>query len=412
MAQLRIAVAADIHSDDRVDQGTYVRAEPPSARPRQHPLADLVEYVRSTGLTADYLLAAGDIANQANAVGLSYGWRKAQTLANALGAKLLGVPGNHDVVTHEQVDDPRLALKTLLPSFPSGDAHTDEHFWSNGWALLEEADHRVLMLDSTLDFPTHPGEVARDSKEWAEYLLAIDRGGFPTEVEDQVAAALQGLDEKLNVAVLHHHPVEHQNHEWLKDPYGPMRRGGELIDVLSRSDAGGRWLVVHGHKHVPQLVSATSITMNGPVVLCGASIGAKLWDPISTMTRNQFHVVTVLDDGPMPLANLVGTIDSYTWGFGYGWQASERRGAGLPATTGFGCTENFRTLAVLIERALEEGGTTLMNYEDLLSAVPQLPYVMPVDWDYLEDHLASRGVTFDRNRLNRIVQVSREVRAA
>ncbi|PPF86067.1 hypothetical protein C5E07_17365 [Pseudoclavibacter sp. RFBJ3] len=407
MVALRVAVLADIHSDQNGGSWTHVYAEPPAARPGHNPLADLVSFVRSEGINADYLLAVGDIANRANAVGLEYGWRRAHGLAADLGAHLLGVPGNHDVVTHDEVADPREALRALLPGFPTGDTRLDDHFWTRGWALIENADHRVLLIDSTLDFPPHPGAVRKNSKAWREYLKVIDRGGFLDRVEDEISEALAGLGEKLNIAVVHHHPMEHQFQGWLQDEYGPMRRGSELVELLAKSTQSGRWLMVHGHKHVPQLVQATNLTSNGPIVLCGASIGAKLWDPINTVTRNQFHIMTVRNDYDEAVPGLAGTIESYTWGYGIGWQVSERSGSGLPAAAGFGSNEHFRVLATKVERALGADASAFMSYEALLGAVPQLPYVLPADWEFLESELEQRGVGFSRDRANRLVQISR-----
>lgn len=407
MTQLRIGVAADIHSDERANNWTRVSSEPPIARPLQQPLADLVDFIGASNIRTDYLLAVGDLANQSNSVGLTYGWRKVHLLASALGADLLGVPGNHDIVTHAASTDPRHALKSLIPSFPTGDASGDSHFWAHGWVLLERPSHRILLIDSTLDFPAFPGTVSHSSRAWKDYQRLVNRGGFPERIQTEIATALVGLSEKLNVAVLHHHPLEHQNHSWLQDEYGPMRRGGELVELLSASATTGRWLIVHGHKHIPQLVSATSSTTNGPVILCGASVGAKLWDPIQTVTRNQFHVVTIDDSVGATSGGLAGTVESYTWGFGIGWRLSERIGSGLPAAAGFGSQEHFRTLATRVEDELARAGADFVPYSALLTAVPELPYVLPADWDLLENYLDSRAIDFSRNRNHEIVQVSR-----
>lgn len=404
---LRLAVVSDIHADQQAGGWTRVGSEPPIARIGQHPLADLADLVRDEQLEADYLVVPGDIANQANGIGLTYGWRKIHSIAADLGAEVVAAPGNHDLVTHDDAADPRSRLKALLPTFPTGDTALDDHFWQHGWTLSEKPNHRILIVDSTIDFPAYPTGVGPRSAAWRRYLAEIDRGGITEQVEEELGRHLATLDEKLNVAILHHHPVEHQLRTFLQDGYGPMRRGSELVDLLCRYPRAGRWLVIHGHKHLPQLVNATSTTSNGPVVLCAASLGAKLWDPIDTVARNQFHLLNVQSDYSAAMPGLTGEVISYTWGMGDGWHLSERRGSGLPAEAGFGCMEDYRSVARLVEAAMDSGPRDFIRYSDLKNEVPQLPYLLPTDWAFLEDDLATRGLGFTRDRLNRVVQLAR-----
>lgn len=407
MSELRIAVMSDIHAGERESNWTHVVAEPPVARRGQQPLSDLARLVEDSGLKADYLVVPGDIANQADAVGLAYGWRKAHAVAEQLEARLVAAPGNHDVVTRAASADPRYLLKNLLPTFPTGDATADAHFWERGWCLIEREDHRILLLDSTVDFPEFPIGAVEGDDDWKTYIAAIDRGGFPEDVEEELDSRFRNCSEKLNLAVLHHHPQEHQLRTYLQDGYGAMRRGGDLLDLLSRHAQMGRWIVVHGHKHIPQLVNAVGATSNGPLVLCAASLGAKIWDPVNTVARNQFHLITASAADSSTTGSLMGAVESYTWGYGEGWQLSERRGSGLPGNSGFGCAEDFRTVGAHIERVMEGEELQFIPYSDLVEAVPQLPYLLPRDWDFLEDHLEVRGYAFTRNRQQRIVQLAR-----
>ncbi|WP_157356707.1 metallophosphoesterase [Agromyces sp. NDB4Y10] len=398
---------SDIHAGERNGEWTHVLSEPPVARRGEQPLSDLTQLVEELQLQCDYLIAPGDIANQAEALGLSYGWRRAQALARQLQAKLIAVPGNHDVVSHSPASDPRALLKNLIPTFPTGDPALDDSFWAHGWAVIEEADHRFLLIDSTADFPPFPAHASEGDAEWEEYMTTVDRGGFPETMEDEIDAYLRSSTEKLNVAVVHHHPVEHQLRSYLHDGYGPMRRGSDLIDLLSRHPLAGRWIVIHGHKHIPQLVNAVSASSNGPLVMCAASLGAKLWSPVNTVTRNQFHFVDVIADSDPQTPSIVGTVRSFTWGYGEGWHLSERTGAGLPGTSGFGCAEDFRQVGDRLIQHMDTDALEFVSYEELTAAVPQLPYMLPRDFTHLEDHLEARGFMFTRDRQQQIVQLSR-----
>lgn len=327
MADLTFAVLSDLHAYNQIGTDTHVSVDPSAEERTLHPLVDLLEYIEENQLKADYLLLPGDLVNKAHYQALGYVWQQARHIGSLLGAMVVGVPGNHDVITRDPVPDPRGPLKSLTPSFPSQDVGLDAEFWENGWIVLERADHRLLLIDSTFDFPDYPANPT-DRTAWDGYTQEINRGGFSPTQERGIETYLRGAARKLNIAVLHHHPIEHQLRSQFQDTYGPMRRGGELVDLLTRHHAAGRWLVVHGHKHVPQLASAVAVAANGPVILCAASAGAQIWPPLNTVARNQFHIVRVRDDNPSDLGFLVGQVRSMMWCIGEGWLPPPPRGAG------------------------------------------------------------------------------------
>lgn len=408
MTQLSALIVSDIHAGEEPDT-TRVQIEPPISLRNRQPLSDLVYWVEKNDLRVDYVLSPGDIANQADAGGLSYSWRRLNELADLLDARLLATPGNHDIVTHFESKDPTALARLLLPSFPTGDVESDAQFWAQGWVVVENDEHRILILDTTTEFPSFPhGVTAFDgSPEWENYKTCIDRGDFTETVETGINEYLESAPHKLNIALLHHHPQEHQLSEYLQDGYGPMRRGSDLIDCLSKHPRAGRWIVVHGHKHVPQLAHATTATSNGPLVLCAASLGAKLWDPIETVTRNQFHILEATDDPVPGTSSLRGSVRSYTWGYGLGWYESEREGSGLPGVSGFGCGEDFRTLASQIIKVMQEERVRAVPFSVLTARVPQLPYLLPADFRFLEEVLEERGLIFSRDRLGHLLELAK-----
>lgn len=408
MPSLRIAIMSDIHADERENQDTRVFVEPQSPRAGQYPLTDLENLVSAQRLRSDYLLLPGDIANKANAEGLQYGWRRSHAIAAELGARLLATAGNHDVVTHSFAPDPAATLKDLLPSFPTGDPSLDAHYWERGWSVVEAPDHRIVILNSTADFPSYPVDVVQDSDRDA-YFKFVDRGGLGPNVEAELESYLASAEPKLNLLLVHHHPLEHQLRSHLQDTYGPMRRGGELIELLTRAYATGRWLVVHGHKHIPQLANATSTSSNGPIMICAASLGAKIWDPVNTVARNQFHIVEVDADLDGGGPGLLGTVRSWTWGVGIGWYRSERLGSGLPGLAGFGSTIEPRVLLARINESVPQAPGMFVQRHELLRTVPELPYLMPEDEAMLEEMASGSGLTFIRAPGGQLLSIAREV---
>lgn len=409
MTSLRLAVISDIHAGTRDSQATHVLASPSVIRRGLQPLSDLIHLIRDEKLRANYLVVPGDIADQADAGGLAYGWRKIHEVAELLDAELIAVPGNHDVATRTDSGDPRGLLKKLLPTFPTGNATVDAFFWERGWSVVERSDHRFLLIDSTFEFPPFPTWAVKGDSAWVEYLKKIDRGTFAESIENELEEFMREADSKLNFVVVHHHPQEHQHKSYLQDEYGAMNRGADLVDLLSRHPQAGRWILIHGHRHIPQLVNATTSTSNGPLVLCAASLGAKLWSPVDTIARNQFHIVDATNEDASFMGSVRGSVESYTWGYGDGWSPSERQGAGLPSTSGFGCSDDFRLVSQKIVSHMDENELQFIDYAKLRTAVPQLPYMLPKDLEFLEGDLETKGLEFRRDRQNRLKQVTRVV---
>jgi hypothetical protein len=101
-------------------------------------------------------------------------------------------------------------------------------------------------------------------------------------------------------------------------------------------------------------------------------------------------------------------VDSFTWGFGDGWSVSERHGSGLPGRSGFGCAIDSTTLADQTAAVMNADNLQFLPYQELQQRVPQLPYQLPRDFTTFEDELEQRGFGFDRDRYERITQLSRK----
>lgn len=409
MAELRVAVVSDIHAGSKPSEWTHVVAEPPTAAAGSQPLADLFQFVRDRNLKADYLIAPGDISNQADGVGLQYAWRVLHSLASEMGARLVAAPGNHDVITHDDVADGTILMRNLLPSFPTGNPEVDDQFWIDGYAILEEPSHRIVVVNSTFDFPPYPTGFGTGTAEWDTYTKELDRGGFPEEVESRLNSALSGLEQKINILVVHHHPQEHQLRDQFKDTYGSMRRGDALLALLHQHHNAGRWILIHGHKHIPQLVHAGGSVGTSVTMMCAASAGASIWPPHHTVTRNQFHIINLESDATPGLGTLRGTVESYFWAFSEGWMPPQRKGCGLPAIAGFGCTDDHRDLAAQVVELMNSEGLEFLDVPELHSRLPRLKYQVPVEFELFEAHLFTAGFFLSRDPDERAHQVVRRV---
>lgn len=408
--RLTFAVISDIHAtEDPAADDTYVVAEPPPSLPKRNPFADLLRFLDESGLRADWLLVPGDIANRASVTGTTYAWRQAIDVARALGARgITATPGNHDLDTHHPAVDPVASLRALAPSFPTTDMAIDSQFWTYGYALQDEdPDFRILNVNSCWAFPPHPGPGASQA-EINTYFEELNRGSFSRDQHVRVSRDIDRLSPKpVNIALIHHHPLEHQRMDLFKDTYGPMHAGGELVQLLEENDRAGRWMIVHGHKHVPSL-SAGGSSANSPIMLCAASLGGALWHPVVTVTRNQFHIVDFELDEVPGVPRTRGVVRSFMWGYGTGWKRAEAL-SGLPHVAGFGLTMDHRAIADLVEACLDRRGVGYIAWDAAEAEVVPLRYQLPEDFERFEDELDRRGIEIERNHQGDYLTIARRL---
>jgi metallophosphoesterase superfamily enzyme len=410
MSCIRLAVVSDVHAQVGRSEDSYISVQPPDVPRNEHPFADLLTYVSEFQLDADFVLCPGDLSNRADDSAKIYGWEQLHRLADALGARAVyAAPGNHDLTTMTPVPDRAATLKNLSPSYPTGRPAADEAFWTEGFSIIDEHPYRLLVLNSCHGYPPHPGDGA-ECAELVEYFKELDRGSFPQELQTKLEDALGGLAYRpVNVALLHHHPVEHERRSVLKDSYGPMRRGDEFLRILDEHPKSGRWFVLHGHKHVPRLVPASGDSANSPVVMGAASLGAQLWHPVVTVARNQFHIIEFETSMVPGIASLRGTIESYMWGYGVGWSVSGRRNSGLPPLCGFGPILDHRVLAASVDAQLRARAVEFASWHLLEEVIPELRYQSPRDFEMFEAELSSLGLAILRDDQERVLQIARKV---
>jgi hypothetical protein len=409
MTTFRVAVLSDIHAYENESGDSYSLTEPPRGLLGQHPLRDLISLIQSRQLQVDLVISPGDLTNKASTAGTSYAWAMLHEIAAQLGTTtVIGTPGNHDLITHGPSADPSAALRSLTPSFPSGNEFNDDRFWREGYFLDDSRPvARLLNINSCIEFPRHPG-LAASAVEMQNYNTAIDRGAFSRDTQAQVETELATLAYKpVNIAICHHHPLEHQNMAVFQDSYGPMRRGGDLVQTLANASGSGRWMIIHGHKHVPLLTTEGS-SSNAPILFCAASVGGKLWHPVVTVTRNQFHIIEFETDHTTGLPDTRGSVTSYMWGFGTGWVPALPH-SGLPFAAGFGTTHDFRLLAQIAVERLTINDLLFLRWNDLVEDLPILRYQGPVDMSLLENELARLGFIIERDSDGMPLNLSKEV---
>jgi len=222
-----------------------------------------------------------------------------------------------------------------------------------------------------------------------------------------IESALIGLPPKpANIALMHHHPVEHARRDLFKDTYGPAENGESLLEILESAVNCGRWLLVHGHKHIPNF-TVDGGSANSPMVLCAASVGGHLWQPIASVARNQFHIVEFEIDRQLGLPISRGSVKSWAWSLGEGWTDAPPT-TGLPASFGFGALNDPNDLADQTAALFTSPTIEFLRWDFVLNAIPFIRYLGPTDFKIFEDRLAAISFALERRRNLVISKIARE----
>ena len=365
---LRIAVISDLHvvngSSDKDGSASTVGTGDPSDAPERHPFPGLSQLIERDALTADILICPGDLSDKADPTALNYAWGKLHQIKEQLGARhLLATAGNHDVDSRGRYSDhdPKGNLQSLVPMFPGADEALCDRYWSRNFAIIEDGDVRIVLLNSA----AFHGYGADANPEF-------DHGRVSSRTISGLRLALEGGDRRVNILVCHHHPAAHNPVD--EEDYSEMVGGDRLLEMLDSGDYGS-WLLIHGHKHFPRLAYATG-GASSPIIFSAGSFSAALYQKIQSRARNQFYLLEIpLDDLDALDLDLAGTLIAWDWITMIGWQPAGDN-SGLRHKVGFGWRENVRTIAAQIARHLASH-TQVLTGEELLEAFPKLRFLRP-----------------------------------
>lgn len=391
MPDTRIFVISDLHAEDsRFAIRPRARAhQTPSGKASwldyssrvpgdQDPIQTLLDFVSTKNIRADYLVVAGDICDKANGDALRFAWSELQQLRLALGADaLLATAGNHDLDSRfrRHPYDPRAVLLDLLPVFPVGDRLARAEFWGYGVSDVRFAGVRFVVVNSCA---FHGGaEEEIDHGRISEYALKRLREIVTNE---PVAPT--------NVLLCHHHPYPIPGNLYGEDDR--MINGESLLDILDRSQLP--WLVIHEHRHSARLLYAGG-SGNSPVVLAAGSASVVLSPELLETTRNQAHLITVRDASTG--GSLRGVVDTWNYVPRVGWESPAADG-GLPPRSGFGLRGDLSGLVSEISAAVRSNDGPLA-WDQLVTNVPDLQYVTPLDFERLKRGIRNAGFQFVPN---------------
>lgn len=389
---VRLALVSDLHAYHPVPgraSASYLPANPQVSDP--DPFRNLDELIKREQLSVDLVVCPGDICDKADFRGFQYAWQKLNALRLTLGAtQLIATCGNHDLnsrhIAAEDDPDPKGALQTIEPQFPFDCDQLTNHFWARNFALLSPSPGvRVLVLNTSAYHGGAEGE--------------LDYGRVSKRTISAIEQRLSNAEKvDLNILLCHHH-VRPLKGLWGTAPDGEfMKKGGELLSMLTNRTASP-WLVLHGHRHAPNL---EHITDPACIVVGASSFAGQMPGRF-----NQFHVLDIVVDHTQQQP-LRGTIDTWSWNVTGGWQRRHINSddEGFPPQCGFGSLFQPRAVAQQIEQLLG-GGPDYKGWDEVISKVPDVQFMTPAHLRQVEQLLEQVKIELLRDREGKLTQVGR-----
>ncbi|GAA3923915.1 metallophosphoesterase family protein [Litoribacillus peritrichatus] len=407
---LRIAVVSDLHFVEESKSSGHMSwlAFNESKKFHSGLWAALLKKISSDNLEADILLCPGDITTHANKSGLEVAWEKLQELSDCLKCELLAVAtGNHDVESRgiDQLDNPIRELdsytdlienlKILSPPYPlkinsescTKTTHERRVFYFGSDYLLydENDDYRLVIFNSC----------ARHNQLKKEY----ERGRIANSTLNWLEEHLKSIHDKKNlkpsIFLCHHHPIPHS----IKglSQYDTMYGGESLINMLSKY---GNWIIIHGHKHHATLKYTYGGSKRIPVFAAGTLSAHK--DSLGEEFNNQIYIIELNIEkcrGP-----LKGKVNAWSWK-GNHWAISKSQLDGIYTGVGFGFTGTLEKIAQDIQNIVPPVGS--IDWDKVVSKIPDLSYLMPMDFEHLKEELEVLNIDMDINSDSELVSLSR-----
>ncbi|TAM27072.1 MAG: hypothetical protein EPN68_06495 [Rhodanobacter sp.] len=391
MASIRIALLSDLHFFVKEDSSTPHSHLPlngngtladHSAGLNKNPWDDLLDLIEREGLECDLVLCPGDITTRANKTALVTGWGMLLNLGGKLQASLVcAATGNHDVSSRSHAKEvaqnvirnlgnasgPVESLKELIPLYPvaqrdpltgvwTGERAVQTRYFGESFVLVDDPDQRfrLLILNSCSEHGHDPHE--------------FEKGTAPISALKWIKDDLTGLtDDRVNLLMVHHPLYSSTTHD--NQGYDFVFRGDNLMSILENL---GDWVVMHGHKHLGEIRTASSASNGSSVIVSAASFAAVMDANGPEGSENQFYV---LDIEKTATGDVEGTIRAWSWNVGNRWQRSPPgNGDRIFFDCGFGSRMREQDIAKDISDAYDNGHS---DWKDITAMIPALKHILP-----------------------------------
>lgn len=368
---IKIAIFSDLHChpEKKVfrENNTYLFSDQLRLPGENHPVESLLNIKHDFLKKIDYVLCPGDFTDQCDKQGFISAWNYVLEISRKLEAKkLIATIGNHDVDSRDATKYSFENAKSIGQAFPFLDNNIDltaklNDFWANGFTFFEDYATQILVINSC--FYHHGPE---DAKKGKIELRELE------QIKDYLKA---NSSDKIKIALLHHHPVQHARLELGESDF--VQNGHELMEILADFKYD---LIIHGHKHDPwlrnEIVKGHTIT-----ILSSGSFSATS-NHMFTNAKNYFHVLEI-DKSNSQIAK--GRILTWTFLRNRGWDL-RYDDAGFYPQCGFGNRKDSANLLSEIMSLVKQNVN--FNWEEVIKSVSDVNYLTPDEIDGLKQQLS------------------------
>ena len=352
---------------------------------------EFLQFVKSLNKDISILICPGDIGNKANQKSFSVGLSFLHEVEKSLKIKeTLMIPGNHDYSSRDKDTlDPKSYIQFITPSFPSSIYETNTHFWAWHWSHIEKDDFNAIILDTSAYHGFNEKE--------------LEHGRVLRETSDRIIKHLNSEkypNKELNFLICHHNPYKI---EVLPDDVdNEIIDGGEYLLNNITNCLKGTWIVIHGHRHLPNITYSNSGTLEPAVVFSAGTMAAKLPTRYSNYARNQFYIFEIDLCKTKKRGIPVGIYEAYEYAPVLGWHPSKAEN--FPHSGGFGAKITPHELSEKILETIRS--EKIIRNEKLKDVLDSMKYFMPNDIIKLEGILKKDKVYFvkDGSTIQEIVQ--------
>tara|TARA_R110002049_G_C9169822_1_gene561805 strand:- start:3382 stop:4608 length:1227 start_codon:yes stop_codon:yes gene_type:complete len=375
-----IAIISDLHchhsqkfkKDGIAKNHSYLTTDKPRFPAKEHPVQSLSDLIIKDSIKSDFLLCPGDITNMVDVQGFISGWGFVKEIGEVLGVKeenVLATLGNHDVDSRYNLFDEVFDLaKTIGGGYPLKDDLLNETFWANGFCIIESEQLRILVINSVYFHSNKEETVQGRIKEWQL---------------EKIENELKGKsDDKIQVALFHHHPIEHSKQK-LGDE-DKIVLGGQLMDILNENKFD---LVIHGHKHHPWLRYAPGNGNRTPIFSAGSFAATSA--AMVTGSKNTFHKISIRKKAGQ---RGCGKIETWEYLPNNGWRLAESGDDFFPMYTGFGYGGAIDILVDKTKQIIDDGNGEFIDWNQFIVQVDEINYLTPDETTELRKKLSRQGI--------------------
>lgn len=374
----KIAVISDLHigldvrSRDLCPPGADV--EHKSRLSEENFLEKFKTFVKKSGVVADYLLIPGDLTATANPAEFHHAATVIDQVADSLSVpphRVIVVPGNHDldwsVFPKDGKDETGFRRKQMLDPLKS--TPYLKSIFDRGGNSLFEAPHFAVWEDETVFVVGYNSAINDDPNRQPHYGTVSHSD---IEELDALLSAHPGLEAKVKVFLVHHHPLQYSNPIPDSVDFSLMVNAEAVIEVLHKHSFD---FLIHGHKHFPRFCTRQTDARHPLVILGASSFSRQLPFSYVGQSNNLFHLVDVHNRAPNSNA-ISGVL--HTWAFlaHHGWLPCAKVRDGIDECRPFGTYITIDEMRTHVQSEIEGAllSKEIVAWSELCGSVPEWKY--------------------------------------